>query len=177
VVSEAAGPTGREEAAGGRQSIRGVPLGPSTVVQPIEDGTPSGVTEVDGGSFPRLRGELRLPRARVPCAIRPADVHLGETLDGPREGPLAPVTPPHAAVIGGTLRVEPVGRGDPPQDDLIDRARGIVQGTPTVHSVENGRTAGILRRRRPDQVNPHCSVALGHRATTGWARPTVVIIQ
>ena len=49
------------------------------------------------------------------------------------------MTPPHAAVNGATVGVEPVGRGDPPQDDLIDRARGIVQGAPTIHSVENGR--------------------------------------
>jgi hypothetical protein len=102
---------------------------------------------------PRLRGELRLPRVGVTCAIGPADVHLRETLDGPHEGPLAPMAPPHAAVIGGTVRVEPVGRGDPPQDDLIDRARGIVQRAPTVHSLENGRAAGNLRKRgRPGET-------------------------
>jgi hypothetical protein len=162
VVSKSAGPSGREEAPGRRWSIwasssvrrswsnryrrrDGVGQGPrSTAVRP-----------------PPLRGELRLPRVRVTCAIGPADVHLGETLDGPREGPLAPVTPPHAAAIGGTVRVEPVGRGDPPQDDLIHRARGIVQGAPTVHSVENGRTTGNLRKRGLDQVNPHCPMAPG----------------
>ena len=114
---------------------------------------------------PRLRGELRLPHVRVTCAIGPADVHLGETLVGPHEGPLAPVTPPHAAVIGGTVRVEPVGRGDPPQDDLIDRARGIFQRAATVHSVENGRTTGIIRKAGADQVNPHCPVAVGRNRT------------
>jgi hypothetical protein len=148
VVSKAAGRTGREEAAGRRRSIRA-----SRSVRrscgPIETGRRSSGAEMDGGSSPRLRGELRLPRVRVRRAIGPADVHHGETLDGPNEGPLAPVTPPHAAVIGGTVRIEPVGRGDPPQDDLIDRARGIVEGAPIVHSVENGGTTGNLRRRGP----------------------------
>lgn len=107
---------------------------------------------------PRLRGELRLPGLRIRCDIGPADAHLGQTLDGPHEGPLAPMTPPHAAVNGATVRVEPVGRGDPPQDDLIDRARGIFQRAATVHSVENGRTTGTIRKAGADQVNPHCPV-------------------
>ena len=125
---------------------------------------------------PRLRGELRLPHVRVTCAIRPADVHLGETLDGPRERPLAPMTPPHAAVIGGTLRVEPVGRGDPPQDDLIYRARGIAQGAPTVHSVDNGRTTGNLRRRgRPGEPPLSGGAGIPSRHRVGPA--AVVIIQ
>jgi hypothetical protein len=140
----------------------GVLFGPSIVVQPIsKTGGAGEAPRCAAVRPPPLRGELRLPRVRVTCAIGPADVHLGETLDGPHEGPLAPVTPPHAAVIGGTVRVEPVGRGDPPQDDLFDRARGIVQGAPTVHSVENGRTTGSLRKRRLDQVNPRCPMALG----------------
>jgi hypothetical protein len=176
VVSKSAGPAGLGKAPGrdGRSGhpVRSVDRGPAD----IEDG--NGVGESPRWAAVRplpLRGELRLPRVRVTCAIGPADVDLGETLDGPHEGPLASVTPPYAAVIGGTVRVEPVGRGDPPQDDLIDRARGIVQREPTVHSVENGRTTGNLRKRGLDQVNPHCPMAL--RCATGWVRRAVVIIQ
>jgi hypothetical protein len=150
-ISRGARPGGGD----GRKMVgAGVPFGASIVVQKIEDGRRRGRAEVDGRSSRCLRGELRLPRQCATCTIRPTSGHLGETLYGPHEGPLAPMAPPHARVIGGTVRVAPVGRGDPPQDDLIDRARGIVQRVPTVHGVENGRTAGNLRKRGPTRSTP-----------------------